>query len=230
MSAWRGRTEMRILVVDDDVATRELLVRSFGRAGYGVAAVASSREAETLVAGEHFDILVVDVMLPDGSGVDLCRVLRQRSVKTPVLLLTARGAVGDRVQGLDAGADDYMPKPFAVSELLARVRALGRRGPALRDEVIVVGGVEIDLGGRRVSLGGKSVAMTARELAILETLARNPRQIVSRDQIMESVWGTVSDAKANTLEVLMARIRRKLGGPQAPIRTVRNVGYALEGP
>jgi DNA-binding response OmpR family regulator len=221
---------MRILVVDDDLPTRELLVRSFGRAGYLASAVATCRDAESLVLDEHFDILVVDVMLPDGSGVDLCRTLRQQAVKTPVLLLTARGAVGDRVEGLNAGADDYLAKPFAVSELLARVRALGRRGPVLRHEVIVVGEVEIDLGGRRVSLAGKPIAMTARELAILETLARNRRQIVSRDQIMESVWGTVSDARANTLEVLMARIRRKLGGARAPIRTVRNVGYVLEDP
>jgi DNA-binding response OmpR family regulator len=151
-------------------------------------------------------------------------------VTTPVLLLTARGAIGDRVEGLNAGADDYLSKPFAVSELLARLRALGRRGPALRDEVIVVGAVEIDLAGRRVSLAGRAIAMTARELAILETLARRRRQVVSRDQIMESVWGAVSDSKANTLEVLMARIRRKLGGVRAPIRTVRNVGYALEEP
>jgi DNA-binding response OmpR family regulator len=218
---------MRILVVDDDPPTRELLVRSLGRAGHVPAAAASCHEAETMMHGEHFDVLVLDVMLPDGSGLDLCRALRQERVKTPILLLTAQGAVGDRVEGLNAGADDYLAKPFAVAELIARVRALGRRG-ALREEVVVVGEVEIDLGGHRVSLAGKSVAMTARELAILETLARSQRQVVSRDQILESVWGTVSESKANTLDVLMARIRRKLGGASAPIRTVRNLGYSLE--
>jgi DNA-binding response OmpR family regulator len=218
---------MRILVVDDDPPTRELLARSLGRAGHVASVAASCQEAEGMARGEHFDVLVLDVMFPDGSGLDLCRALRQGRVKTPILLLTAHGAVGDRVEGLNAGADDYLPKPFAVSELIARVRALGRRG-ALRDEVVVVGDVEIDLGGHRVLLAGKSVAMTARELAILETLARNQRQVVSRDQILESVWGTVSESKANTLEVLMARIRRKLGGATAPIRTVRNLGYSLE--
>jgi DNA-binding response OmpR family regulator len=218
---------MRILVVDDDSPTRELLARSLGRAGHVASAAANLQEAEAMVRGEHFDLLVLDVMLPDGSGLDLCRALRQQRVNTPVLLLTAQGAVGDRVEGLDAGADDYLPKPFAVSELVARVRALGRRG-SLREEVVVVGDVEIDLGGHRVLLAGKSVAMTARELAILETLARNHRQVVSRDQILESVWGTVSESKVNTLEVLMARIRRKLGGASAPIRTVRNLGYSLE--
>jgi len=220
---------MRILVVDDDAPTRELLARSLGRAGHAAPTAASCQEAEAIVRGEHFDVLVLDVMLPDGSGLDLCRALRQQRVKTPILLLTAQGAVGDRVAGLNAGADDYLPKPFAVSELVARVRALGRRG-GLREEVVVVGEVEIDLGGHRVLLAGKSVEMTARELAILETLARNQRQVVSRDQILESVWGTVSESKANTLDVLMARIRRKLGGASAPIRTVRNLGYLLEEP
>jgi two-component system OmpR family response regulator len=218
---------MRILVVDDDSPTRELLARSLGRAGHVASIAADRQEAEAMVRGEHFDVVVLDVMLPDGSGLDLCRALRQQRVKTPILLLTAQGAVGDRVEGLNAGADDYLPKPFAVSELVARVRALGRRG-SLREEVVVVGDVEIDLGGHRVLLAGKSVVMTARELAILETLARNQGQVVSRDQILESVWGAVSESKANTLEVLMARIRRKLGGASAPIRTVRNLGYSLE--
>jgi DNA-binding response OmpR family regulator len=219
---------MRILVVDDDLPTRELLVRSLGRAGHVASAAANCGEANTMVLAERFEIVVLDVMLPDGSGVDLCRALRQQRVDTPILLLTAQGAVGDRVEGLNAGADDYLPKPFAVSELLARVGALGRRGPALRKEVVVMGAVEIDLAGHRVSLAGKSVAMTARELAILETLARHQRQVVSRDHILESVWGTISETKANTLEVLMARIRRKLGGPRAPIRTVRGLGYSLD--
>src|SRR4051794_21542616 len=122
---------MRILVVDDDPPTRELLARSLGRAGHIAAAAATCHDAEAIMRGEHFDLLVLDVMLPDGSGLDLCRALRQQRLRTPILLLTAQGAVGDRVEGLNAGADDYLAKPFAVSELIARVRALGRRG-ALR--------------------------------------------------------------------------------------------------
>jgi DNA-binding response OmpR family regulator len=218
---------MRILVVDDHGPTRELLARSFGRSGHATVAVASCLEARAQ-AGEGFDLIVLDVMLPDGSGVDLCRTLRERKLTTPVLLLTARGAVGDRVAGLDAGADDYLAKPFAIAELMARVRALGRRGPALRDEVIVAGDVEIDLGGRRVSVAGKSVPMTARELAILEVLAKSSGRVVTREHLMEAAWGRVGEAVANSLEVLVARIRRKLGGPAAPIRTVRGIGYALE--
>jgi two-component system, OmpR family, response regulator len=153
-------------------------------------------------------------MLPDGSGIDLCRALRERQMTTPVLLLTARGAVGDRVAGLDAGADDYLAKPFAISELLARVRALGRRGPVLRNEVIRAGDVQIDIGGRRVSAASKSVPMTARELAIIEVLAKNCGRVVTREHLMEAAWGRVSEAIANSLEVLVARIRRKLGGRQ----------------
>jgi two-component system OmpR family response regulator len=205
---------MRILVVDDHAPTRELLIRSFGRSGHVSVAAGSCAEAHSRTVDDRFDLLVLDVMLPDGSGIDLCRALRERQMTTPVLLLTARGAVGDRVAGLDAGADDYLAKPFAISELLARVRALGRRGPVLRNEVIRAGDVQIDIGGRRVSAASKSVPMTARELAIIEVLAKNCGRVVTREHLMEAAWGRVSEAIANSLEVLVARIRRKLGGRQ----------------
>jgi DNA-binding response OmpR family regulator len=219
---------MRILVVDDHPPTLELLVRNLKRDGHLTSAVASCSEAEAFATSEHFDVLVLDVMLPDGSGVDLCRNLRRQSITTPILLLTARGAIGDRVAGLDAGADDYLAKPFAISELLARVRALGRRGPVLRDEIVVTRDVEIDFGARRVAIGGKAVAMTTRELAILEVLAKNRGRVVTREHLMEAVWGSVSETAAGSLEVLVARIRRKLGGQTSPIRTVRGVGYGIE--
>jgi DNA-binding response OmpR family regulator len=204
-----GALDMRILVVDDDAPTRALLVRSLGRSGHVPVAVGSCSEATALTEAERFDLLVLDVMLPDGSGVELCWTLRESRLTTPVLLLTARGVVGDRVAGLDAGADDYLAKPFAVAELLARVRALGRRGPVLRDETIVAGPVEIDLGGRRVTVAGKSIPMTGRELAIIGVLAKNGGNVVTREVLMEAIWGKVGNTVANSLEVLLARIRRK---------------------
>ena len=219
---------MKILVVDDHEGTRQLLQRSFDRAGHNVKAVASLETARTATAAETFDVVVLDVMLPDGSGVELCKEIRDRGLDTPILLLTARGEVGDRVAGLDAGADDYMAKPFAVSELQARVRALGRRGPALREATVTAGPVTVDLNGRRVFLNDEPVTMTARELAILEVLAKHRGGVVARDDLLESVWGEVTDSAHASLEVLIARIRRKLGGADAPIQTVRGLGYALQ--
>jgi two-component system OmpR family response regulator len=218
---------MRVLIVDDDHPTCDLLLRSFSRAGHLARQAATCEEAEAAVTSDHFDLLVLDVMLPDGSGVDLCRSLRSQGVSTPVLLLTARGAVGDRVAGLDAGADDYLGKPFAVSEVLARARALGRRGPAVRAEVVRLGDLELDFAGRRMLVRGEQVLVTAHELAILEVLAAHPSRVVSREHLIEAVWGSVTPSAANSMEVLIARIRRKLGGAAALLRTVRGVGYVL---
>lgn len=222
---------MRILIVDDDTPTLELLARTLSRAGHVCVPAGSCRDAEVRLTGSEFDLVVLDVMLPDGSGVDLCRELRRKNVSTPVLLLTARGGVGDRVAGLDAGADDYLGKPFAISELVARIRALGRRGPVLRDELLRIGDLEVDLAGRRVVAWGATVPMTARELAILEVLAKQRGRVIARDHLMEAVWGNVSESIAASLEVLVARIRRKLGKSAGLLRTVRGLGYALdEGP
>jgi DNA-binding response OmpR family regulator len=218
---------MRVLLVDDDAPTRDLLARSFARAGHLTAAVGSCEEARAALAADRFDLVVLDVMLPDGSGSQLCRSWRAQGVQTPVLLLTARGAVGDRVAGLDAGADDYLAKPFAVAEVLARARALGRRGPALRDELIRLGDVTVDFGARRMLVAGRRVLVTAQELAILEVLASRRGRVVTRDDLIESVWGTTSATAGNTLEVLVARIRRKLGAAAVLLRTSRGVGYAL---
>jgi len=218
---------LRILIVDDDPPTRDLLVRSFSRAGHRASVALTCEEAETVVAEDHFDLIVLDVMLPDGSGVDLCRSLRAQGVSTPVLLLTARGEVGDRVAGLDAGADDYLAKPFAVSEVLARARALGRRGPALRNEIVTLGTVTLDFGRRQLVVQGERMLITAQELAILEVLAAHRSRPVSRDHLIEAVWGTVTRSTGNSLEVLVARIRRKLGSSASLLRTVRSVGYAF---
>ena len=168
-------------------------------------------------------------MLPDGSGIDLCARLRTSRIDTPILLLTARGEIKNRVLGLDAGADDYLPKPFAMSELRSRVNALGRRGPIRRSRSIELGPLAVDLEGRRVYADGRPLNLTARELAIVTLLASRKGSIVARDRLIESVWGEVSDSARSSLEVLIARIRRKLGVHADLLRTVRGVGYMLDG-
>ena len=219
---------MRVLVVDDHADTRQLLARSLERApSYGVKAVGSCAEAEAALEQGSFDVIVLDVMLPDGSGIDLCYRLRAAKTHAPILLLTARGEVSDRVAGLDAGADDYLVKPFAVLELLARVKALARRGPVVRGRAVSFGPVTVDLEGRRVRVDGAEVPLTAKELAIVEALASR-RGVTTRDQLIESVWGELSESAQASLEVLMARIRRKLGRGAAALRTRRGIGYSLE--
>jgi len=148
-------------------------------------------------------------------------------VQLPILLLTARGDVRDRVAGLDAGADDYLVKPFAVLELLARIKALARRGPVVRDRSVTFGPLLVDLESRRVCVGGEEVPLTSKELAIIEVLAARPGRVLTRDHLIESVWGEVTESAAASLDVLVARIRRKLAGGAAALRTLRGVGYAL---
>jgi DNA-binding response OmpR family regulator len=218
---------MRILVVDDHDETRELITRNFARAAHLVQTASSCAEGAQLLAAATFDVAVLDVMLPDGSGIELCARLRAQGCRVPVLLLTARGDVRDRVEGLEAGADDYLVKPFALAELIARVRALARRGPLLREQTISIGSVTVDLERRCVSAGGRNVPLTAKEIAIVEVLATR-RGVVTRELLLESVWGEVNEASRATLDVLIGRIRRKLDGHGAVLRTVRGLGYALE--
>ena len=219
---------MRVLVVDDHVATRQLLRRSLERAAHGVMAVSCCAEAEDALGERSFDVVILDVMLPDGCGIDLCAQLRAVKHQVPILLLTARGEVRDRVTGLEAGADDYLVKPFAVSELVARVQALGRRGPMRRDRVAAFGALVVDFEARRVKVAGRDVPLTARELAIVEVLAARPGAVVSRDHLLESVWGESTDSAQSSLEVLIARIRRKLGSSAAVLRTMRGIGYGFQ--
>ena len=218
---------MRVLVVDDHADTRKLLVRSLERASYGVKAAASCEDAEAVIGQGEFDVVVLDVMLPDGSGIDLCGRLRSAKLRVPILLLTARGEVRDRVAGLDAGADDYLVKPFAVAELLARVKALARRGPVVRERTLASGPVVVDFENRRVRVDGREVPLTGKELAIVEVLASRRGGVLTRDRLIECVWGDVTESAAASLEVLVARIRRKLGPGAAALRTLRGVGYAF---
>ena len=219
---------MRLLVVDDDEETRCLLVRNLQLASHGVKAVDSCAAAREALAREHFDVVLLDVMLPDGSGIELCSQLRQSQVDVPILLLTAKGEVKSRVLGLEAGADDYLGKPFAISELRARVKALGRRGPLRRDRSIAIGALRVEVESRTVLLDEAVVPLTARELAIVNLLASRSGRIVAREELLESVWGEANDSARASLDVLVARIRRKLGKHAAMLHTVRGVGYRLE--
>jgi DNA-binding response OmpR family regulator len=215
---------MRVLVVDDEVDVRSVVARALRGDGHVVATAEDLGAArERLVEGT--DLVVLDLRLPDGFGLELCRELRAEGSTVPILLLTALSQVASRVEGLDAGADDFLGKPFAVAELRARVRALGRRGALPRGLTFARDEVVLDFAGRHASRSGQVVAITAREWAILEMLARRASRVVSRLDLLESVWGEATETAAGSLEVLVGRLRRKLGADL--IRTLRGEGYAL---
>jgi len=218
---------MRVLIVEDDAGLAGILRE--GLAEHHVEATVAStfdegRERAVLGA---WDVVVLDVMLPGGSGFDLCTELRRRGLRTPILMLTARDTVDDRVSGLDAGADDYLTKPFAFRELLARIRALARRGPALVPETLAVADLEVDFGSRNVSRAGRPIQLTAKEFALLEFFVRHAGQVVDRAAITAHVWDENHDPFTNVLEVLVRRLRRKIDDPYARklIHTLRGAGY-----
>jgi two-component system OmpR family response regulator len=217
---------VRILVTEDEADVRSVIARALERDGHAVA-VAGSLEESRVVLNNGVDLLVLDLNLPDGSGLTLCREIRATKASLPILILTARSQVELRVEGLDAGADDYLTKPFALPELRARVRALGRRGPVTRPFVYVYNGIQLDLSGRRATRDGQQVPVTAREWAILETLATRHGRVTTRAELLENVWGNSSESAGNSLEVLVARLRKKFG-PDL-IQTLRREGYALSG-
>jgi len=218
---------VRVLVVEDDPQLSRILAEGFGEHGIEAVLARTAPEGrERAVFGAH-DVIVLDVMLPEGDGFSLCRALRDKGIATPILMLTARDAVDDRVQGLDAGADDYLTKPFAFRELLARVRALARRKPALEPATHRVADLEVDLAARKVRRGGKDIALTAKEFALLEVFVRHPGQVVDRAAITAHVWDENHDPFTNVLEVLVRRLRRKIDEPFEPklIHTLRGAGY-----
>ena len=220
---------MRVLVVEDDAEVRDFLLRVIREAGWAPDGVSDGRSALGALARGPYDLVVLDVGLPDMDGFSVCRALRARGDRTPVLVLTARNAVNDRVQGLDAGADDYLAKPFAVSELMARLRALARRPVAALEPVLRVADLELDSASRQARRGDAPLTLTPRELALLEYLLRNPRRVLSRSQILDHVWDDNFDPVANAVDVLVGRLRRKVDrdGLVPLLHTVRGTGYIL---
>ncbi|MEA2689610.1 MAG: two-component system, OmpR family, response regulator [Candidatus Eremiobacteraeota bacterium] len=216
---------MRALVVEDDDAIRDIIVRALAGGGYQVVAAATGADGDASAADGTFDVVIVDWNLPGLSGVELVRRLREAGSTTPVLFVTARDAVGDRVGGLDAGADDYLVKPFHIDELLARVRSLVRRAGTLGSAQLSVGGVALDAAARGASVDGKPIALSAREYELLDYLVRNAGFALARVDIEERVWGNAFEASSNVLEVMIGRLRRKLGARASAIETVRGHGY-----
>jgi two-component system, OmpR family, response regulator MprA len=219
------RQTSRVLIVDDDAGVRRMLARTLEAEGYGVSLAADGGSALVEIERSAPDLIVLDVGMPGMDGLGVTRRLRGKGDALPVLLLTARDGVADRVAGLDAGADDYLVKPFATAELLARVRALLRRGRAAGD-LLSAGDVTLDLRERAASRRGRDLDLTPREADLLELLLRNARVVVSREQALEHVWGEGA-ATANAVDRYVAYLRRKLGDPPL-IRTVRGVGFVLD--
>lgn len=222
---------MRILIAEDDERLAGVIARGLRKQSYAVDIIADGARALLEATLVPYDALVLDVMLPGLGGHDVARELRTRGNTVPILMLTARDAVADRVQGLDAGADDYMVKPFAFDELLARIRALLRRGDVLTSTVITVGDLVVDTRRMTVSRAGTLIALTGKEYALLEYFARNPGRVISREDITTHVWDDNHDPFSNSLEVYVGRLRKKINtGQGSPmIRTRRGLGYVLVG-
>jgi two-component system, OmpR family, response regulator MprA len=221
---------VKILVVDDERAVRESLRRALELEGYEIELAADGREAlERLEAEAQPDAVILDVLMPGVDGLEVCRRLRRSGSRLPVLMLTARDAVENRVAGLDAGADDYVTKPFALEELLARIRALLRRTTNGADEALRFADLELNPGTREVRRGGELIDLTRTEFSLLELFLRNPRQVLTRSIIFERVWGYDFGYGSNSLDVYVGYLRRKTeaGGKPRLIHTVRGVGYAL---
>jgi two-component system, OmpR family, response regulator MprA len=224
---------VKVLIVDDERAVRESLQRALELEGYEIELAADGREAlERLGADGHVDAVLLDVLMPGVDGLEVCRTIRRNGNPVPVLMLTARTQVEDRVEGLDAGADDYVTKPFALEELLARLRALLRRTADGSGETLSFADLELDPGTREVRRGGELIELTRTEFSLLELFMLNPRQVLTRSVIFERVWGYDFGYGSNSLDVYIGYLRRKTeaGGKPRLIQTVRGVGYALREP
>jgi len=221
---------MYVLLVEDDPRVARVVTRALTEAGHRVDHAADGVEGLARAERGVYDLIVLDVLLPGLDGIELCRMLRRLQVHTPILMLTARDAVSDRVRGLDAGADDYLVKPFALQELLARVRALGRRGrEGAEDGVLRVGDLALDPSRREVCRGDQTIDLTPREFDLLHYLMQHPARVLTKDRIADYVWGFGSDVTANVVETYVHYLRNKIdrGSARPLLRTVRGAGYML---
>jgi two-component system OmpR family response regulator len=220
---------MRALVVEDGSKMAALLRRGLQEEGFAVDVAATGEDGSWLGAENDYDVILLDVMLPDVDGFEVCRRLRAADRWAPILMLTARDGVQDRVAGLDAGADDYLTKPFSFDELLARVRALLRRGPSERPPVLAVGDLVLDPATRRVSRDDDEIDLTPKEFGLLELFLRHPGEVLSRTRILEHVWDFAYDGDSNVVDVYVRYLREKVDRPfgRRSIETVRGVGYRL---
>jgi len=223
---------MRLLLAEDDQQLREVLARGLRDQAFAVDTVSDGERALEQAAVYDYDVLVLDVLMPRRDGLDVCRELRRRGSHVPILLLTARDAVEDRITGLDTGADDYLTKPFAFDELLARIRALLRRRGEVLPTTLVVGDLAIDTRSHQVTRRGRTISLTAREYVFLEYLARSPGRVVSRAELTGHVWDENHDPTSNVLDVYLSRIRRKVDGDEAVplLHTRRGAGIVLAAP
>jgi DNA-binding response OmpR family regulator len=222
---------MQILVVEDEGRMAELLEQALHEEGHQVVLARDGREGFEIARYSPFDVIVLDVMLPGMDGLAVARKLRERGNQTPVLMLTARDAPADIVNGLNSGADDYLTKPFSLDILLARLRAVSRRGAIARPTCLQIADVRLDPASRQVTRGGEALSLTPREYKLIELLMRNPGRAINRETILESVWGFGSDVTENTLEVFVRLLRMKVDtrGPKL-IHTVRGFGYMMREP
>lgn len=222
-------SNMRILVVEDEAGLANSLVAGLKEECYAVDQTSDGENAEFLGETNDYDLIVLDVMIPKMDGFQVCRVLRAREIKTPILMLTALDATADKVKGLDSGADDYLTKPFSFEEFLARVRALLRRGPTLVVTVLEYAGIRMDLVGHSVTRSGIPLDLTPKEYGLLEFFMRNPERVLSRAQLAEHVWDQYFDPLTNVIDVSVSHLRKKveLGGTTRVLHSVRGMGYIL---
>lgn len=221
---------MRLLVVDDNPKMARIIRQGLVENGYAVDVAHTGHEGEQMAATEPYDAVILDVMLPDQDGVQACTNLRRRRVGTPILMLTALSTTGDKIKGLDAGADDYLTKPFEFDELLARIRALLRRGQAKKASNLKFADLEMDLLTRKVIRAGRKIQLTTKEFALLEYFMRNPHRVLSRTSIGEHVWDMNFDSDSNVIDVYVSMLRRKMdrGFEKRVIHTVIGTGYVLQ--
>lgn len=221
---------MRVLIIEDEQKLAEILVRSLRGEGFIVDAASTADEGYQLASSDHYDLVILDLLLPDGSGTAVLRHLRQQQNKVPVLVLTARGDLDSKVENFEAGADDYLTKPFALPELMVRVRALMRRGPAIKDTMLKLADLEVDRLSRQVRRAGRRVELSPKEYSLLEYLMLNAGRVLSRSMIIDRVWDQSFEGFTNIVDVYVRQLRRKIDEGFDPklIRTVRGLGYSID--